>query len=120
MISAEIITELPKTLQEKNNSKKFETNLEQRGIEVMAPILVAEAGFNLVWEEVGESTGAWREIAPHPPPRWWLLVRHIQHRPPPRPAPPTGNDLENGQLPAPDFLGVKCQVSKIQLLVGFL
>ena len=114
MISAEIITELPKTLQEKNNSKKFETNLEQRGIEVMAPILVAEAGFNLVWEEVGESTGAWREIAPHPPPRWLLLVRHIQHRPPPRP-PPTGNDLENGQLPAPDFLGVKCQVSKIQV-----
>ena len=101
------------------DTKKFETNLEQRGIEVMAPILVAEAGFNLVWEEAGESTGAWREIAPHPPPRW-LLVRHIQHRPPPRPAPPTGNDLENGQLPAPDFLGVKCQVLKIQLLVGFL
>ena len=82
MISAEIITELPKNFQEVKEleiSNKFEKNLEQRGIEVMAPILVEQSGGNLVPEQVDESTGGSEGDcatfttttvagAPHPPP----------------------------------------------------
>ena len=46
-------------------NKEIEKNLEQRGIEVMAPILVEQSGGNLVPEQVDESTGG--------------RLRHIHH-----------------------------------------